>query len=157
MEDKYRKGHFIGVLKVIEKLIDIIPANRIYLGEKDYQQLKVIKDYFDMNKIKTQIIKCKTIRNDNGLAISSRNKLLNNNNLKKAADIINFIKKIKYENYSLNYKKNIIQKYFKKNKISFDYIKFINLKKFKVSKKQSSNMRIFIAFYINKVRLIDNI
>ena len=157
MEDKYRKGHFIGVLKVIEKLIDIIPANRIYLGEKDYQQLKVIKDYFDMNKIKTQIIKCKTIRNDNGLAISSRNKLLNNNNLKKAADIINFIKKIKYENYSLNYKKNIIQKYFKKNKISFDFIKFINLKKFKVSKKQSSNMRIFIAFYINKVRLIDNI
>ena len=157
MENKHRKGHFIGVLKVIDKLIDIVPANRIYLGEKDFQQIKVIKDYFNLNKVKTKIIKCKTIRDKNGLALSSRNKLLNNNNLKKAADIINFIKKIKYENYSLNYKKNIIQKYFKKNKISFDYIKFINLKKFKVSKKQSSNMRIFIAFYINKVRLIDNI
>ena len=43
MEEKYRKGHFKGVLKVIEKLIDIIPASRMYLGEKDFQQLKIIK------------------------------------------------------------------------------------------------------------------
>ena len=93
MEEKYRKGHFIGVLKVIEKLIDIIPASRMYLGEKDFQQLKIIKDYFNINKIKTKIIKCKTIRDNNGLALSSRNKLLNNNNLKKAAEVINFIKK----------------------------------------------------------------
>ena len=69
MEEKYRKGHFNGVLKVIEKLIDIIPASRMYLGEKDFQQLKIIKDYFKINKIKTKIIKCKTIRDNNGLAL----------------------------------------------------------------------------------------
>ena len=157
MEAKYRKGHFIGVLKVIEKLIDIIPANKIYLGEKDFQQLRIIEDYFDINKIKTKIIKCKTIRNRNGLALSSRNKLLDNNNLKKAAEVVNFIKKIKVKNYSLAYKKKHINIFFKKNKIYFDYIKFINLKKFKILKKQSRDMRIFIAFYINGVRLIDNI
>ena len=102
MEEKYRKGHFNGVLKVIDKLIDIIPASRMYLGEKDFQQIKVIKDFFKINKIKTKIIKCKTIRDKNGLALSSRNKLLNNKNLKKAAEVIKFIKKIKFKNYSLS-------------------------------------------------------
>ena len=157
MENKHRKGHFIGVLKVIDKLIDIVPANRIYLGEKDFQQIKVIKDYFNLNKVKTKIIKCKTIRDKNGLALSSRNKLLNNNNLKKAAKVINFIKKIKFKSYSLKYKKKIIKKFLKKNKVSFDYIEFLNLNRFKILKKQSRTMRIFIAFYINKIRLIDNI
>ena len=142
---------------IIEKLIDIIPANRVYLGEKDFQQIKVIKDYFNINKIKTKIIKCKTIRDKNGLALSSRNKLLNSNNLKKAAEVINFVKKIKFKSYSLNYKKIIIKKFLKKNKILFDYIEFLNLNRFKILKKNSRNMRIFIAFYINKIRLIDNI
>ena len=91
------------------------------------------------------------------MALSSRNKLLDNNNLKKAAEVVNFIKKIKVKNYSLAYKKKHINIFFKKNKIYFDYIKFINLKKFKILKKQSRDMRIFIAFYINGVRLIDNI
>ena len=157
MEEKYRKGHFNGVLKVIEKLIDIIPASRMYLGEKDFQQLKIIKDYFKINKIKTKIIKCKTIRDNNGLALSSRNKLLNNKNLKKAAAVIKFIKKIKFKNNSLSCNKKAIKKFLKINKINFDYVEYINLKKFNVSKKQSYNMKIFIAFYINKIRLIDNI
>ncbi len=157
MEAKYRKGHFIGVLKVIEKLLDIIPANRMYLGEKDFQQIKIIADYLNINKIKTKIIKCKTIRNSNGVALSSRNKLLNKNNLKKTTDIINFIKKTKLKKNPLNNKKKDIKKFLKKNKISFDYVEFINLNNFKFSKKQSSNMRIFFAFYINKVRLIDNV
>ncbi|MEL0242091.1 MAG: pantoate--beta-alanine ligase [Pelagibacteraceae bacterium] len=157
MEEKYRKGHFKGVLKVIEKLVDIIPASRMYLGEKDFQQLKIIKDYFNINKIKTKIIRCKTIRDNNGLALSSRNKLLNNKNLKKAAKVIRFIKKIKLKNNSLSHNKKAIKKFLKINKINFDYVEYINLKKFNVSKKQSYNMKIFIAFYINKIRLIDNI
>ena len=65
-------------LKVIEKLIDIIPAEKMYLGEKDFQQLKIIKDFFNLNKIKTKIIECKTIRDKNGLALSSRNNYLLN-------------------------------------------------------------------------------
>ncbi len=157
MEHKYRKGHFIGVLKVIEKLTDIMPASRMYLGEKDFQQLRIIEEYLKINKIKTKIVKCKTIRNNNGLALSSRNKLLKKSDLKKAAYVINFIKKIKYINYSLAQKKKNIKKFFKNNEISFDYIEFINLKKFKTSEKQSRDMRVFVAFYINKIRLIDNI
>ncbi len=157
MEHKYRKSHFNGVLKVIEKLSDIIPAEKMYLGEKDFQQLKIIKDFFYINKIKTKIIKCKTIRNKYGVALSSRNKLLNQKGLLMAAKIINFIRKTKLKKYPILKKINSIKKFLKKNKVNFDYIQNIDLNKFKTSNKKSQNSRIFIAFYINKTRLIDNI
>ncbi len=157
MEHKYRKGHFKGVLKVIEKLSDIVPAEKMYLGEKDFQQFNIIKDFFNINKIKIKTIKCKTIRDKNGLALSSRNKLLNKNNLKKAADIISFIKKIKLKKNSIKLKIKIIKKYLNDNKINFDYVENIDLKKFKTSNKKTLNSRIFIAFYVAKIRLIDNI
>lgn len=157
MEQKFRSGHFNGVLQVIEKLSDILPAKRIYLGEKDYQQLKIIKDYFSINKIKIKIIKCKTIRDKNGLALSSRNKLLNFKNITKASKLINYIKKIKNKKNSASSVTRLIKKYLKQNQIKFDYVKCINLKSFENSKKNSLKFRIFIAFYLNKVRLIDNV
>ena len=83
--------------------------------------------------------------------------MLNNKNLKKAAEVIKFIKKIKFKNNSLSSKKKAIKKFLKINKINFDYVEYINLKKFNVTKKQSYSMKIFIAFYVNKIRLIDNI
>lgn len=156
MEHKYRKGHFIGVLKVIEKLSSIIPANKMYLGEKDYQQLTIIKDYLNINKIKTKVIKCKVIRDKNGLALSSRNKLLNKENLKKATKIITFIKKTMQKKLLPLMQVNIIKKYLKKNKIKYDYVCNVNVQRFIVTKKKVKNSRIFIAFYINKIRLIDN-
>ncbi len=156
MEHKYRKGHFKGVIKVIEKLSSIIPANKMYLGEKDFQQLRIIEDYFAINKIKTKIIRCKIIRDKKGLALSSRNKFLDKNGLNKAREIINFIKLTKQKYNCVDTLIKIIKNYLIKNKISFDYLENINLKKFTISKKKV-NSRIFIAFYINKIRLIDNI
>ena len=76
MEQKFRKGHFLGVLNVMEKLLNIIKCSKLYLGEKDFQQLKIIKDYIKLNKLKIKLINCKTIREKNMLAYSSRNKLL---------------------------------------------------------------------------------
>ena len=157
MEHKYRKGHFKGVIKVIEKLSNIIPASKMYLGEKDFQQIKVITDYFDINKVKTKIVKCKTVRDKNGLALSSRNKLLKKENLKKAVNIVNFIKKIKLKNIHSNLKINIIRNYLKKNDVKFDYVQNINLKQFNISKNRTINTRIFFAFYLGTVRLIDNL
>ncbi len=156
MEHKHRKGHFKGVINVIEKLSNIIPANKMYLGEKDFQQLKIIQDYFKINKIKTKIIKCKIIRNKKGLALSSRNRFLNKDGLNKAAQIINFIKLTKRKKCQVSTMIKMIKNYLKKNKVSFDYLENINLKKFMITKKKA-NSRIFIAFYINKIRLIDNI
>ena len=62
MEQKFRKGHFLGVLNVMEKLLNIIKCSKLYLGEKDFQQLKIIKDYIKLNKLKIKLINCKTIR-----------------------------------------------------------------------------------------------
>lgn len=73
---KHRPGHFDGVLTVVLKLLNLVKAHHAYFGEKDYQQLQLIKEMVAAFFIDTKIIPCKTIRNENGLALSSRNNLL---------------------------------------------------------------------------------
>ena len=83
---KYRKGHFEGVLAVVKRLLSKINSNYMFLGEKDFQQIFLIKKYLQ-KKFNTKIISCKTIRNKNQLPLSSRNNLLNNKSLKKSEKI----------------------------------------------------------------------
>ena len=71
-----RPCHFKAVVDVIDRFIKIIKPNKIFLGEKDMQQLKIVEEFINKNKIKTKVIACKTIRETNGLAYSSRNLLL---------------------------------------------------------------------------------
>jgi pantoate--beta-alanine ligase len=73
LEGKYRPGHFQGVCLVVHRLLNIIPANDLYLGQKDYQQCMVIKRLVELEKIKTNIHICPTLRENSGLAMSSRN------------------------------------------------------------------------------------
>ena len=154
----YRKGHFEGVIEVMTRLTKIINPSKIFMGEKDFQQLLLVKRYVQKN-FKSKIISCKTIRDKNKLALSSRNILLNKNNLNKAGniakDLIIFKKKLlKKKNL-----KNLI--FMKKNElkmnydIKIDYLELRNTKNLKLTNK-ITNAKIFIAYYINKVRLIDN-
>ena len=155
---KYRKGHFEGVIEVMNRLTKIINPSKIFMGEKDFQQLLLVKKYVEKN-FKSKIVFCKTIRGKNKLALSSRNILLDRNNLNKAGklaeDLINFKKKLlKKKNL-----KNLI--FMKKNElkrnydIKIDYLELRNTKNLKLTDK-ITNAKIFIAYYINKVRLIDN-
>jgi len=155
---KHRNGHFEGVLEVMDRFIKIINPSYIFMGEKDYQQLFLVKNLIK-NKYKSKIFPCKTIRDKNNVALSSRNNLLNKKDLNKASLIINILLKIK----PLIQKKSSINRYLdllKKNlsskfKIKIEYLEFRdenNLKK-SLSKNKS---RLFVAYYINKVRLIDN-
>ncbi|MGK5086494.1 pantoate--beta-alanine ligase [Bdellovibrionota bacterium FG-2] len=73
----FRPGHFEGVLSVVLKLLNIVQATRAYFGEKDYQQFQLIRDMAQAFFIPTQISPCPTIRNSDGLALSSRNRFLN--------------------------------------------------------------------------------
>ena len=157
MEHQFRKGHFKGVLMVIEKLLNIIPAKRIYLGEKDYQQLTIIKDFIKINKIKSSVVACKTVRDRGGLALSSRNKFLKTINKNTAARVYKLIKEYKKNYKNKRFEINNLMKWFEKNKLKFDYIENINIKKFKREGKVTKNSRIFIAYYLNNIRLIDNI
>ena len=76
MEGKYRKGHFQGVATVVNKLFEIVSADNVYFGEKDFQQLRIIEDLVQKMSYKLNVIRCKTIRQNDGLALSSRNKKL---------------------------------------------------------------------------------
>ena len=83
---KHRKGHFEGVLAVVNRFMDNIHSKYLFLGEKDFQQLYLIKKFLQY-KFKTKIVGCKTIRNKNKLPLSSRNKLLSKISLKKCEKI----------------------------------------------------------------------
>ena len=155
---KFRKGHFEGVLDVMERLTKTIKPQKIYMGEKDYQQLYLVKKYIQ-NKYKFKIISCKTIRDKNKLALSSRNLFLNKDNLLKAANItknlISFKKKlINKKNFKifLSKKKNELIKLYD---IKVDYLELRKISNLKNSNKLR-NSKLFFAYYINNIRLIDN-
>ena len=155
---KYRKGHFEGVIDVMERLSKIIKPNRIYMGEKDLQQLYLVKKYIQ-KKNYPKVITCRTVRDSNKLAFSSRNILLSKTELIKARSIS---KEIFFFKKKLIKSRNIKKLISKKRKelinsfnIKFDYLELRNIINLKNSNKVK-NSKLFIAYYINKVRLIDN-
>ena len=156
---KFRKGHFEGVLDVMDKLTKIVSPNKIFMGEKDFQQLYLVKNFLE-KRYKTKIISCKTVRDKNKVALSSRNYLLSPSNYITASKICKKLIDIKKK---INNKKNIANflKYHKKQleknfQIKIDYLETRNIKNLKISKK-IKNTRLFIAYYLNNVRLIDNL
>ena len=155
---KYRKGHFEGVIEVMTRLTKIINPSKIFMGEKDFQQLYLVKKYVEKN-FKSKIISCKTIRGKNKIALSSRNNLLKRNNLNKAGALArNLIifkkrlsKKMNLKNLFLMKKKELKKKY----NIKIDYLDLRDTKNLKLTNRVK-NAKIFIGYYINRVRLIDN-
>ncbi len=156
---KFRKGHFEGVLNVMNRLLSLIKAKKIFMGEKDFQQLFLIKKYLS-KKHKVNVINCSTIRDKNKIALSTRNKLLNKESYAKASLIakylLNIKKKIKINNKNLFFlTKEINKKLENSYKIKIDYLEFRNEKDL-ATLNSKKKYRIFIAYYIDKVRLIDN-
>ena len=155
---KFRKGHFEGVLDVMDRFTKLINPEKIYMGEKDFQQFYLVKKFLQ-KRYNTKVIKCKTIRNNN-VALSSRNLLLSKNSLKKASQIIIELKKIKKDLYKRKNLNKILRqkiKYLKeKFSIKIEYLEIRNENNFKKSLSIKKS-RLFIAYYINKIRLIDNL
>ena len=157
---KSRRGHFKGVLDVVNRFLEIIKPKYIFLGIKDFQQSYLINIHILKRKINTKIIHCKTIREKNGIACSTRNYNLNKNQLKIASNAINYLKNKKklikkdLSNFKFfNIKKDLINIGLTK----IDYVELYNSKTFKRPKNKREKFKIFIAFYLNKTRLIDNI
>ena len=155
---KFRPGHFEAVVDVIERFIKIINPKKIYLGEKDMQQLKIMEHFISKNYNKIKIIGCKTIRERNGIACSSRNFLLSVYEKKIASKIYKIL---------VNKKKHLIKKEISldtiKNKIlklgvrKIDYIKLLDVNNLIRPYKKNIKYRIFVAYFLRKTRLIDNI
>ena len=155
---KFRPGHFIAVVDVIERFIKIVRPKKIYLGEKDMQQLKIIEHFIKKNYNKIKVIKCETIREKNGIACSSRNFLLSLKEKEIAARVYKFlISKKKYlikKKIPLNRIKN---KIFELGVNKIDYIELLNINKLIKPYSKNKKYRIFIAYYLRTTRLIDNI
>lgn len=162
MEGKYRPGHFMGVATIINKLFSIISADKVYFGEKDFQQIRVIEHLTNNRKFSVKIIRCKTVRHRSGLAYSSRNSKLDYSSKKIAANLfkaLNFAKQnfekfdiIKINSMCLN----IISKYPEINVEYFTIADENNLIPAK-QKQKGVKYRAFIAAYVFGVRLIDNL
>ena len=157
---RFRKGHFEGVLNVVNRFIEIIKPRYIFLGKKDYQQMYLIKEHIKKRKIKSKVIECETIRENNGVACSSRNFNLNKNQIRIASDVYHYLfnlkKKIK-KNYSFFNTNKIKKDLINLGASKIDYLENYNIKSFKKIKRRSKKFNLFIAYYIKNIRLIDNI
>ncbi len=156
---KFRKGHFEGVLNVMNRFMSIIKSKDLFMGEKDYQQLHLIRRFLS-KKFNVRINTCPTIRTADKIALSTRNKLLNKKSLKKASRIAKLLIKIKKRTklhsskFKLDlsdYKKELEKKF----NIKIDYLEFRDEKSLKLNNLKNK-FRLFVAYNINKVRLIDN-
>ena len=157
---KFRRGHFEGVINVINRFIEILNPKTIYLGLKDYQQLTLIKHHFLKNNIKTKIIQCPVVREKNGIVLSSRNFNLNKKQIKIGSFVYKYLKKNKKKilNASINGKKKIIlQKILNLGVTKIEYLECINLKTLTFCKNKNEKFNIFIAYFLGKIRLIDNL
>ena len=156
---KFRKGHFEGVLNVMNRLMSIIKSKDLFMGEKDYQQLHLIRKFLS-KKFDVRINACPTIRAVDKVALSTRNKLLNKKSLKKASQIAKLLIKIKKRSKLCssklkidlsNYKIEIEKKF----NIKIEYLEFRDEKNLKLDNFKSK-FRLFVAYNINNIRLIDN-
>ena len=132
----HRPGHFDGVLTIVLKLLNIISPTKAYFGEKDFQQLRLIEMMVEAFFLPTQIVRCPTIREQSGLAMSSRNTRLSLDGKKKAALI--------YESMNKFETPHDVKTYLSKNGFEIDYVEDID-------------NRRFAAAFLEGVRLIDNI
>ena len=162
MEGKYRPGHFNGVAQIVSKLFYAVEPTRSYFGEKDFQQVAIIRDMVRQLNLPVEIIACPIIREESGLARSSRNELLSAEERKKAALIsevlsksVNFAKDMSVEEV-----KNWVIDQFKVDEVfKMDYYDIVdgNTLQSISSWDESDYIVGCIAIYCGKIRLIDNI
>jgi pantoate--beta-alanine ligase len=160
MEGKHRPGHFDGVATIIEKLFKIFNPDNAYFGEKDFQQLLLIKTLTEQLDIKTNVVGCETIREADGLAMSSRNKLMSDKERKSAKEIIKLLLWAKevYSKFDFIQIKDEIENRSKLiDSFKLEYFEIMNLEEFSSISKKNNETRAFIACRIGNIRLIDNI
>jgi len=162
MEGKFRSGHFDGVGTVLKHLFTIITPTKAYFGEKDFQQLQIVKKLVEIEKMSVQIIGCPIFRESSGLALSSRNKRLKEDQLEASPLIYKTLQQVKQDfgTKSVIDLNEWVSKQFENNEIlELEYFVIANTSDLKpITKKQNNyKHRAFIAVFAGKIRLIDNI
>ena len=162
MEGKFRPGHFDGVGTIVKRLFEIVKPNNAYFGEKDFQQLQIVKKMVEKARLPVHVVGCPIFREANGLAMSSRNERLNTDERKRAAIIYKTIKQAKklFTTKSANEVNQFVTDTFKKHSsFELEYFQIADEATLLpcVRKNKSKKYRAFIAVFVNKIRLIDTI
>lgn len=162
MEGEKRRGHFQGVATVVSHFLSAFLPDNAYFGEKDFQQLRIIYHITQSLGLKTKIIGCPIIRESDGLAMSSRNRLLSPNERKlaiKPFEALQFVKS-NAKKYTYQTLQNKVAAFFDKyDTVVLDYFKITDpntLKEIPLDQPVSKG-RGFIAVHLGKIRLIDNL
>ena len=162
MEGKHRTGHFDGVGTVVKLLFQAVQPNKAFFGEKDYQQLQIIRKLTEIESIPVEIVGCPILREESGLARSSRNERLNDLQREKAAFIFETLKETKtlFGIKSANYINEWVEQQFRNYPfLELEYFEISDAKTLKklTEKREGEHYRAFIAAYAGDIRLIDNL
>ncbi|WP_284651191.1 pantoate--beta-alanine ligase [Flavobacterium terrisoli] len=162
MEGKFRPGHFDGVGTIVKRLFEIVRPTNAYFGEKDFQQLQIVKKMTEKEQLPVNVIGCPIFRETNGLAMSSRNERLSESERKEAAIIYKTISQAKklFAIKSAAEVTDWVKKTFKKNpNFTLEYFQIADEATLLpcVRKNKTKKYRAFIAVFVNNVRLIDTI
>ena len=162
MEGKFRPGHFNGVGTVVKRLFEILEPTKAYFGEKDFQQLQIVKKMAAKNQMNVTVIGCPIYRETNQLAMSSRNERLSAKERKEASLIFETlaITKIKFNSNSAQQITKWVKNTFEKNKtFTLEYFEIAEETTLSpcIKKNKSKKYRAFIAVFVNNIRLIDTI
>lgn len=162
MEGKFRPGHFNGVGTIVKRLFEIVQPSNAYFGEKDFQQLQIVKKMVAKNQLTVNVIGCPIFREANGLAMSSRNERLTATQRKEASIIYKTLKnaKEKFETDSAKSVTEWVKKTFEKNPtFELEYFQIAEEDTLLpcLRKNKNKKYRAFIAVFVNNIRLIDTI
>ncbi len=162
MEGEFRPGHYDGVGTVVKRLFEIIKPTNAYFGEKDFQQLQIVKKLVEKLQLNVNIIECPIYREKNGLAMSSRNERLTENEKMEAALIYKILKasQSKFKSNSATAISNWVKRSLQNHKcIKLEYFQIADESSLQpcIRKSKTKKYRAFIAVFINNIRLIDTI
>lgn len=160
MEGEFRPGHFAGVVQVVGRFFDQIKPDRAYFGEKDFQQLLVIQEMAKVLNSPVKVVGCEILREESGLAMSSRNLRLSKKAIENATIVIEQLNWIKdnFQSKSVEYLKSHVAGVFSENPdFELEYLELVTAHDLLPVQKYEPNSRVFMAAIVEGVRLIDNI
>ena len=161
LEGKYRPGHFQGVCQVVHRLLQIVMPDKLYLGQKDYQQCMVISRLIQLMQVNTEVVICPTLREPDGLAMSSRNLRLNKIQRRTAVQIFKTMQLVKNEIApgNLNLLRQKAVNTLSDAGFSVDYVEIADAVSLEhiIDWNGSQKAVILVAAYLDDIRLIDNL
>lgn len=161
MEGEFRPGHFNGVAVVVKLLFDIIEPHKAYFGLKDYQQLAIVRRMVELENLKVEVVPCDIIREDDGLAMSSRNRRLTPEQREVASAIYQNLKMLRSDFNSLkiaDLKSRAIDNINMIEGFEVEYLEVVDAKTLMPVEALAENQKLVVcvAAFLGKVRLIDN-